>query len=433
VTPTRPAPGSGGRAAVAAAMACGYTVQQTIAPVLLPLAEQLGVDDLWMGVVITVSGCVFLLSNPLWAVASRRWGSRGVLLLGLVGITLSSLAFAGVVRWAPDSPALGATLAALTRGVVFGLAVAAVEVAGPACLLTGTTASPQRLRAAAVVAGSQGFGFLAGPLLGASTNSSGLTVLLLAPVAPLIVVIMLVVRAAPQGRPVRRAAAAGSALPFVRRAWPCLLVVVSLLLLVACVQVITGSLLKERIGLTTDQAGRMAGWFLVASSVPFLLAQAAATVWPRQQTARMVGGGLLLTVVGLLPMTIGQSSAWLLAGYVTTSAGIGLALPSCYEYVSRADTRQDGIQAGSAIAGAAGVAFAIGPLIAVTLYAADSTAPFLAATALLLLSGACLLLYRPATGRHRRSVRTDPWEAAPAPAATPWDDTPALAPHLEER
>ncbi|PKW16689.1 MFS transporter [Saccharopolyspora spinosa] len=89
----------GGRLAlVGTGLALCYTVQQSAMPVLLPLAVRLGLDEIRMGVVITASGCAFLLSNPLWTFLSHRTGTRPLLLGGLIGVLLSALAFAAVRR-----------------------------------------------------------------------------------------------------------------------------------------------------------------------------------------------------------------------------------------------------------------------------------------------------------------------------------------------
>ncbi|MTD54646.1 MFS transporter [Amycolatopsis pithecellobii] len=377
-------------ALVGAAMAFGYTAQQSVFPELLPLAVRLGVDKLWMGLVITVSGCVFLLSNPLWTFAARRWGSRRVLVAGLIGIVLSSVVFTLIVSWGPGSRWVGFAGVLLTRGVLFGLAMAAVAVSGPAFVLADSTAAGERGRAAAVITAAQGFGVLAGPLLDGITSAHGLIVLLLAPLAPLAVATALVARMDHGEQTNYEQRSSSSWGPFVRGVWPYLLVITSLLLFVATTQVTAGFLLTDRLGLSSDDAGRTAAWVLVAGSAPFLLAQLVTMSRPALPAGRMLQAGLALTLAGVLPLAFARTLPWILIGAIVAAIGIGCALPSCYEFVSRADNEPRHTRTAGAIAAAAGVAFAVGPVLAAWLYTAGTAVPFLAIAVLLLIGAAAL-------------------------------------------
>ncbi|MFD2419412.1 MFS transporter [Amycolatopsis pigmentata] len=378
-------------ALVGAAMAFGYTAQQSIFPALAPLAVRLGVDKLWMGFVITLSGCVFLLSNPLWTFATRRWGGRRVLAAGLIGIVLSSVLLILVVGWDPGNPSVRLIGVLLTRGVLFGLAMAAVAVSGPAFVLADSTADGKRGRAATVITAAQGFGVLAGPLLDGITSACGLIVLLLAPLVPLVMATALVARMDHGERTRHQEHATRSRGAFVRGVWPYLLVITSLLLLVATIQVIAGFLLTDRLGLSSDDAGRIAAWVLVAGSAPFLVTQLITMSRPVLPAGWMLRAGLAVSLAGVLPLAFARTLPWILIGTVVAAIGVGAALPSCYEFVSRADSDPRHARSAGAIAAAAGVAFAVGPVLVTGLYAAGTAVPFLAIAALILIGAVPLL------------------------------------------
>lgn len=294
----------GGRLAlVGTGLALCYTVQQSAMPVLLQLAVRLGLDEVRMGVVVTASGCAFLLSNPLWTFLSHRTGTRPLLLGGLIGVLLSALAFAAVVHWPPETARAAFALALLTRGMLFGLALAAVAVSSAAYLLAD---AEQRGRAATVIAAAPGIGIVAGPLLDTATGSRGLLVLLLVPLVLLALTTSLLVRLPPGVRqgPAERGTWQWG--PFLRSGWPHLLVVVSLLLLVAATQVNIGFLLRDRIGVPADEAGQSAAWVLVAGGAAFLLTQAVAVARPTLLGTWSLRAGVLITLLGVLPLAFGR-------------------------------------------------------------------------------------------------------------------------------
>jgi DHA1 family tetracycline resistance protein-like MFS transporter len=391
-----PAPVATGRdlAPVGAAMALAYTAQQSVLPALLPIAVRLGLGELRMGALVTVSGVAFLLSNPLWTHVVRRRPARPLLVAGLAGLVLCSIALTLLVDRPAGPLAANYALLVVARGVLFGLLLSAVVVSGSALVLAAVTGE-HRGRAATVIAAAQGFGVFAGPLLTGVTSGYGLTAVLLVPLVPLAAVTVLVARTGRAEPPTRvpvpvPVPVPGSAVRPGRPAWPYLFVVVALLLAVAVTEVSAGFLVEDRLGWSSAAAGRTAAWLLVAGSVPFLLVQAAILTRPVLPAGVSLRIGLVLTLAGLAPLAFSPTLAGVVAGVVVSAAGIGAALPSCYELVSRAGPDVDQAQVAGAIAAAAGVAFAAGPALTGVLHLLGSPAPFLAAGALVLASSATL-------------------------------------------
>ncbi|WP_216323143.1 MFS transporter [Deinococcus aestuarii] len=146
-------------------------------PIVAPLGRQLGLSETQVGWFSTVYSLAQFLFAPIWGSRSERVGRKPVLILGLVGFSLSFGLFG-----------LFATLGArgvLTGGVLFALLVAARLVGGLLSSATLPTAqammadlSSEKDRAAALglIGAAFGLGVVFGPAIGALLSGFGLTV-----------------------------------------------------------------------------------------------------------------------------------------------------------------------------------------------------------------------------------------------------------------
>lgn len=146
-------------------------------PIIAPLGRQLGLSETQVGWFSTIYSLAQFLFAPIWGSRSERVGRKPVLILGLVGFSLSFGLFG-----------LFATLG--TRGVLSGTAlfillVAARLVGGLLSSATLPTAqammadlSSEKDRAAALglIGAAFGLGVVFGPALGALLSGFGLTV-----------------------------------------------------------------------------------------------------------------------------------------------------------------------------------------------------------------------------------------------------------------
>ncbi|WP_027459764.1 MFS transporter [Deinococcus murrayi] len=145
-------------------------------PVIAPLGRELGLSETQIGWFSTAYSLAQFVFAPIWGSRSERAGRKPVLILGLVGFSLSFGLF-GLLA------VLGAQ-GVLAGGLLFALLVASRLVGGLLSSATLPTAqammadlSSEKDRAAAMglIGAAFGLGVVFGPALGAMLSSFGLT------------------------------------------------------------------------------------------------------------------------------------------------------------------------------------------------------------------------------------------------------------------
>jgi predicted MFS family arabinose efflux permease len=145
-------------------------------PILAPLGRQLGLSETQVGWFSTAYSLMQFVFSPVWGARSERVGRKPVLLLGLVGFSLSFGVF-GLVA------ALGVQ-GLVTGTALFGLLVAARVVGGVLSSATLPTAqammadlSDEQDRAASLglIGAAFGLGVVFGPALGGLLSTISLT------------------------------------------------------------------------------------------------------------------------------------------------------------------------------------------------------------------------------------------------------------------
>jgi len=394
------------------------TAQQVLVPVLAPLARDVGLSELAMGLVITTSALVFSLTSPLWGRTVDVWGHRRVMLSGLVLCLLGLLAFGAVAELAVRDqigPTATLVLFLTTRCVLFGAGMGAVPAAAMS-YVAATTSTEQRVAGLSRIGAVQGLATALGPALGALLAFAGL----LGPVwaAPVLITVVLALVALrmpppasygvalPDGAAGRAAAKAGRApglKPWDPRLRPVLLVGFGMFLMLGMVMISLGFLVQDRLGVEGAEAVRAAGTVSGASGVVMVLTQA--LVVPRLRWApwRLMRTGVPVAALGVLLLVPADSLLALCAASATMSLGVGVAAPG---YTS-APTMLVGPEEQGGVAGlvqgVTGATFVLGPLLGSGLYGLAPEVPLLVA------GGVC------ATGAVFVWSRPGP---VPAPAAT---------------
>jgi MFS family permease len=446
-----------------------FTAQQVLTPVLAPLSRRLGLEEWQLGLVITTAALMFAVTSPRWGRLVDSWGPRrtmlagvGLCLMGLLGfVALSTAVLAG------DAAAGGWTfpLVALTRGVLFGLGLAAVPVAVLA-VVSASSSEEDRTRQVSFVGAAQALSLVLGPALGAGLALGGLLPPVWAAPVLVVAVLVLVLVAVPRGRGVdggagadagagsrgddaaAHAAAAtsrdavglldatgvpdvvglpeavgvpdaagvsgagprgGATLtvaelsPRHPRVWPLLAVVFGLLLSLGLVQVVLGFVVQDRYGLDDAATARVTGVALVITGLVLVATQAA--VVPRLGWAptRLMRIGLPVTAAACALLAWAPSPPWLVAGLCALAVGMGLGIPG----TNAAPTLLVGPEGQGRVAGwvtaTGGSTFVVGPAAGTALYTVGGWLPFVAGATVAVLAWVFVLLH-PAFVTDRQRV-----------------------------
>lgn len=54
-----------------------FTAQQVLMPVLAPLAREVGLAELQLGLVISLAAAMLVVAAPIWAAPAPRWAING--------------------------------------------------------------------------------------------------------------------------------------------------------------------------------------------------------------------------------------------------------------------------------------------------------------------------------------------------------------------
>lgn len=366
-----------------------FTAQQSLAPVQAPLAREVGLSEVALGIILTAGAAVFAATALLWGRAVDRYGHRGVLLAGMLLSLVGVVGFAVVSQIAlAGGLGPGATLALMvaTRSVFFGAGVGAVPVAAIALVAATTTSEAARTKGVGQIGAVQGVAIALGPALGGALGFAGLLGPLWA--APAVVALALGVVAVLLPRVPRTAAAptTGTARaertalrPWDPRLWPVLVGGFGLYLALGMTLIVLGFLIQDRLGLDAAATVSATGAASFASGVVLVLAQGVLVPrlgWP---AARLLRVGSPIAVLGLLVLLVANSLWPIVVALVLLAAGLGLAIPG----YTTAPTLLVGADEQGAVAGlvqtVTALTFVVAPVAGTALYGLSPELPVLVA------------------------------------------------------
>jgi MFS family permease len=144
-------------------IAAGNTALQSVLPAL---GRSLGVHDAAVAATFSVSAVLWTLVAPYWANRSERKGRRAMVLVGLMGLTLSlalcgAFLVAGINRWlAPGAAFACFVLARMIYGAFGSAAPPAVQA-----IVAARTSREERTRALTLLGSAFGLGTILGPAI----------------------------------------------------------------------------------------------------------------------------------------------------------------------------------------------------------------------------------------------------------------------------
>lgn len=365
-----------------------FTAQQALAPVLAPLAREVGLAEVAVGAIITVAAVVFTATALLWGRAVDRFGHRPVLLLG------SGLALAGLVGFAlvtqaavagTLTPGTALALMIATRSVLFGIGVGAVPVAAIALVAVTTPDEGTRTRGIGQIGAVQGVAVALGPALGGLLGFAGL----LGPVwaAPAVVALVFAVllvalpRTPSSGQAKTSRRRPEPLRPWDRRLWPVLMAGLGLYLALSIVLIILGFLVQDRLDLDAAATVTATGAASFAAGIVLIGVQGVVVPRLRWPAAQLLRVGAPLAVAGVLALLIAGMLWLIIAALALMAVGMGLAIPG----YTTAPTLLVGPDEQGAVAGlvqtVTGLAFVLGPITGTALYGLSPELPLAAAAA----------------------------------------------------
>lgn len=368
--------------------------QQTLNPLIAPLAREVGLAEWQVGTIISTAAIVVVLTSQFWGRKSLQWGRKPVLVGALALATVSMLAFAALAQAGMAALVTGGLLFALfllTRGVLFGAAFAAVPPTVQAYVADATTTEKERIAGIAGIGAAQGIAMIAGAALGGLLGGFGMLAPLYAiPVILAAGTIGLMVFVKPQEA--RELVAAPPRVnPFGARVWPYLLAGFGMFTALGFVQILIGFLIQDRNGLPATATATATGGTLLAAGVGMLAAQAVIVPRVGWTSRRLMRAGTLTALTGLVLLLPDLGLPVFIAAVLLVGLGLGLAIPGYTAGPTLTMSRQEQGGLAGLLAANNALTFVLAPTAATALYSLSPVLPLLAAIAILAL--VAILLY----------------------------------------
>ncbi|MFC0623437.1 MFS transporter [Kribbella deserti] len=388
----------------------GYFGQQMIMPILPPLARELGLSEVQLGLVMTVAAAIVVLASPFWGRRSEALGRKPVIVTGLVGAIAGLAGFAVVTQLGLDGrwslPVLFG-LILVSRSLLFGGFMAAIPVSAQTYVVDVTSDEKARVRGLSLIGAVTGLALVLGPAIGGLLGRFGLLVpLYVAPAAlvPLAIVVAWRLPAEPRHRDKPEVPRLR---PFDGRIWPFLLIGFGLFLSLALMQMTIGFLLQDRLELSAEQTARTTGFALLCAGLPMLVMQAAVVPKLGWRPARMLRVGIPIAMTGFL-LAVPDLGQWpIFLGVALTGIGYGLAVPGYTSAPTLLVDRNEQAGLAGLLGATTALTFVFGPVLGTSLYQLAPALPYLLAAALL----AALLVFV-LTHRALRAVAAVPLATA---------------------
>ena len=358
-----------------------YLGQMALNPIIAPLARVVGLAEWQIGVTIITAAVMVVLTSQVCGLRSQSWGRKPVLVAAF-SLAVVTMTLFGLFAWLGMTGAVGAGvlfgLFVLLRGVGFGTAIAAVAPTAQAYIADVTPDEAARVKGMAGIGAVQGVAMVGGSVVGGVLSAFGLlTPLLVVPVLLLAALVLIVFRLRREPRheliedPVRVS-------PFDARVWPFLLAGFGMFTALGFIQVITGFLVQDRLGLDAETTGLVTGGALLAAGLGMILAQAVIVPrsgWPPRTLLR-IGGSVALA--GFLLLIPDAGPIPLLTAIGLIGLGLGIAVPG-YTAGPTLLVRREELGGLTGLLGATnGLTFVIAPTAGTALYGIGASLPIIA-------------------------------------------------------
>ncbi len=361
-------------------IAAGNTAIQSVLPAI---SRALGIADILVGLVFSVSAIFWTLSAPVWAQRADRHGRRALIQIGLTGFVVASM-FGGcalLLGLRGLLVPLNAIIGFAIFRCAFGIFGSAANPAAQAYVAT-RTAGPERTSALSKLSASFALGTVVGPALAPFMVLPGVglagPMFCFALVSTLAIFVLrhYMPADAPDGkaRHARKPPAKISWLD--ARVMPFLLFAIFVGHAQAIVVQIMGYLIIDVLKAKPGDAQSFIGAALMAGALATVLAQWGVIPNFRLSPRQLMRWGSLVILVGAAMSAAVPSYGMIVIGFSIMSLGFGLVRPGYTAGASLAVRRDEQDAVAGAITSVNGACFILAPAMGILLYHWHRHAPF---------------------------------------------------------
>lgn len=359
--------------------------QSFIFATLPPLGREVGLDEVRINIIISLSALVFSVSSAWWGRFSDRVGRKPVILIGLGGYAAGNLAFAlvfnaGLEGWVAGTPLF---LIALLVRCMQSLVMSATQP-GAAAYTADHSARRLRTRSLARLGTATSLGMIFGPILAGALAGWGLLFPLYAATVFAAMAMLVIARYLPSDRH-----SDGPARPVVKlrltdpRIRLFLLCSFGAFTGFSSIQQTLGFRLQDMLSLDGTDTARYTGFALMASALAtFVMQMTIAQRWSGSPLV-LIRLGLGLLTLGSVGIALADQLNSILLGMAFMGAGLGLTVPAVAAGASLAVSPEEQGAAAGLVTALPAAGFVIGPVSGGYLYTLEPSASAFGASAVI--------------------------------------------------
>lgn len=363
-----------------------FLAHTTIGPIIAPLSREVGLAEWQIGFTISASASMVVLSSQFWGRRSQSWGRKPVLGVAFSVATVTMGMFALLAHLGMQGVVTGTTLFVLfvlMRGLGFGTAMAAVPPTAQAYIADVTHDTATRVKGMAGVGAVQGVAMIGGAVLGGVLASFGLLMPLLAVPVLLAAGLWLVVfrlRREPRTALIERPAGIR---PTDRRVLPFLLAGFGMFTSLGFVQIITGFLVQDRLGLDGEMTGLVTGGTLLAAGIGMIISQSLIVPRSGWSPPTLLRVGTPVALLGFVLLIPDAGLVMILVAILLTGLGLGIAVPGYTAGPTLLVRREEQGGLAGLVGATNGLTFVVAPTASTALYGLWAPLPVIVGAAVM--------------------------------------------------
>ncbi|MEM1066336.1 MAG: MFS transporter, partial [Pseudomonadota bacterium] len=347
-----------------ALMSMGQTV---LFAIFGPLGRDMGLSELMIGGVISLSAIAVVVASPWWGRQSDRIGRKPVFVISALGLGLATLAFTAALEAGRAGWVTGLAAFALLAGtrMIYGLGVTGIQPAA-AGWVADTTTAQERTGGMAMIGAAFGIGSILGPTLAWLLSGFDLLLPLYVIAVGGLIVAGFAWRFLPETRQQTERPTV-SLSPLDPRLTATLATVVCVFSVIAGLQQTLAFYVQDIGQLTNVETARRVGQaFALLAAVLFATQILVAVRKPKPKRILLLG--LILGAAGAAVLLALPTPPSILIAHAVLGLGMGLAVPGLQGLASIAVGEDEQGTVGGLVAAAMAGGFALGPLLGTALY-----------------------------------------------------------------
>ena len=368
-----------------------FLAHTTIAPIIAPLSREVGLAEWQIGLTISASASMVVVTSQFWGRRSQSWGRKPVLTAAFAVATTTMAMFALFAYLGMAGAVTGTALFVLfvvLRGLGFGTAMAAVPPTAQAYIADVTHDAATRIKGMAGVGAVQGIAMIGGAVVGGVLAAFGLLIpLLVVPVLLATALVLVVFRLRPEARTTLIKSPARIR-PADRRVLPFLLAGFGMFTALGFIQVVTGFIVQDRLGLDGEMTGLVTGGTLLAAGIGMSFSQSVIVPRSGWSPPALLRIGTPVSLLGFLLIIPDAGLALLLLAILLLGLGLGIAVPGYTAGPSLLVHRNEQGSLAGLISATNGLTFVVAPTASTALYSIWPPLPIIVGAAVM----ACVVI-----------------------------------------